>query len=121
MCTQLDVTRQGYYRWRAADGLSERDRADAQLTRLIEQIHADLHGHPGVRRVWAELVSRGIRTARKRVWRLMKTGGLQGRHPKAWKKTTVAGQNPVGASDLIGRDFTAPAADLHWCGDITYI
>ena len=51
----------------------------------------------------------------------MKAAGLKGRHPKAWKKTTVAGENPVDAADLIGRDFTAPAADVRWCGDITYI
>ena len=37
---------------------------------------------------------RGLRVARKRVWRLMRAAGLQGRHPRAWKRTTVAGQRP---------------------------
>jgi putative transposase len=120
MCDQLGVIRQGYYRWLSGGG-SDRQRADEQLTKLIEQIHADLHGHPGVRRIWAELASRGIRISPKRVWRLMKAAGLKGRHPKAWKKTTVAGQEPVGAPDLIGRDFTSAAVNLRWCGDITYI
>jgi putative transposase len=120
MCDQLGVVRQGYYRWLSAGG-SDRERADEQLTKLIEQIHSDLHGHPGVRRIWAELASRGIRISPKRVWRLMKAAGLKGRHPKAWKQTTVAGQEPVSAPDLIGQDFTASAANLRWCGDITYI
>jgi transposase InsO family protein len=84
-------------------------------------IHTELHGHPGVRRVWAELVVRGVRAARKRVWRLMKAAGLQGRHPRAWKKTTVAGQRPIDAPDLIGQDFTAHARDTRWVGDITYV
>lgn len=120
MCAQLGVARQGYYRWRAA-GPCERDRTDAELTVTITEIHRDLHGDPGVRRVWAELVVRGYRTARKRVWRLMRAAGLQGRHPRAWKRTTVAGLRPIDAPDLIGRDFTAQAPDIRWCGDISYI
>ncbi|MGI8694089.1 MAG: hypothetical protein ACR2JK_14515, partial [Geodermatophilaceae bacterium] len=41
----------------------ERERTDAELTETIREIHAELHGHPGVRRVWAELVVRGVRIA----------------------------------------------------------
>jgi hypothetical protein len=120
MCAQLGVARQGYYRWLAA-GPSERDRTDAQLTTQIRQIHTELHGHPGVRRIWAELVVRGVRTARKRVWRLMRAAGLHGRHPRPWKRTTIAGQRPIDAPDLIGQDFTANHPDIRWVGDITYV
>lgn len=120
MCDQLGVVRQGYYRW-LTDGPSERERTDAELTETIREIHAELHGHPGVRRVWAELIVRGIRAARKRVWRLMKAAGLHGRHPRAWKKTTSAGQRPVDAPDLIGQGFTADQPNIRWCGDITYV
>jgi hypothetical protein len=87
----------------------------------IRQIHAELCGDPRVRRVWAELVVRGVRVARKRVWRLMQGAGLSGRHPRAWKKTTVAGQRPVDAPDLIGQDFTADQPNTRWCGDITCV
>jgi putative transposase len=120
MCAQVGVARQGYYRWRAS-GPSERERTDAELTDTIRDIHRDLHGHPGVRRVWAELVVCGYRVARKRVWRLMRAAGLQGRHPRAWRRTTVAGLRPIDAPDLIGRDFTADAPDTRWCGDISYV
>jgi putative transposase len=120
MCDQLGVTRQGYYRW-LADGPCERERTDAALTVTIREIHRDLHGDPGVRRVWAELVVRGLRVARKRVWRLMRAAGLRGRHPRAWKRTTVAGQRPIDAPDLIGQDFTAHQPNTRWCGDITYV
>ena len=120
MCAQLGVVRQGYYRW-LASGPSQRERTDAELTEQIREIHAELHGHPGVRRVWAELVVRGVRVARKRVWRLMQAASLRGRHPRAWKRTTVAGQRPIDAPDLIGQDFTAEQPDTRWCGDITYV
>ena len=56
-------------------------------TDTIREIHTQLHGHPGVRRVWAELVVRGLRVARKRVWRLMRAAGLHGRHLRAVKRT----------------------------------
>jgi putative transposase len=120
MCAQLGVSRSGYYRWRAA-GPCRRERTDAELTEQIRQIHDQPHGHPGVRRVWAELVVRGYRVARKRVWRLMRAADLRGRHPRAWQRTTMAGARPVDAPDLLGRDFTAEAPDLRWCGDITYV
>jgi putative transposase len=118
MCAQLGMPRSGYYRWRA-DGPCQRERTDAELTETIREIHRDLHGHPGVRRVWAELVVRGHRVARKRVWRLMRAAGLHGPHPRAWKQTTVAGQRPLDAPDLLGQDFTAERPDTRWCGDIT--
>ena len=120
MCAQLGVVRQGYYRW-LADGPCQRERTDAELTTQIRQIHTELHGHPGVRRVWAELVVAGLQVARKRVWRLMRAAGLHGRHPRTWKRTTIAGRRPIDAPDLIGQDFTAERPDTRWCGDITYV
>jgi hypothetical protein len=52
------------------------------------------HGHPGVRRVWAELVTRGVRVGPKRIWRLMRAAGLRGRQPRAWRKTTSQVSGP---------------------------
>jgi len=120
MCAELGVTRQGYYRW-LAQGACQRERTDAALTEAIVAIHAELDGHPGVRRVWAELLARGVRVSPKRVWRLMRAAGLRGRHPRAWRKTTIAGQRPVDAPDLIGQDITAEVPNTRWCGDITYV
>jgi putative transposase len=120
LCAQLGVARSGYYRW-LSSGPCQRERTDAELTAQIRHIHAELDGDPGVRRVWAELVVRGYRVSRKRVWRLMRAADLHGRHPRAWRRTTVAGQRPIDAPDLIGQDFTASAPDTRWCGDITYV
>jgi putative transposase len=120
MCEQLGVVRQGYYWWRS-EGPCERERTDAELLEAICKIHAELDGQPGVRRVWAELITRGVRIGPKRVWRLMWTAGLRGRYPRAWKKTTIAGKRPVDAPDLIGQNFTAGQPNTRWCGDITYV
>lgn len=120
MCTELGVSVSGYYAWRRRPA-PPRARADVTLTGLIRSIFERLKGNPGVRRVHAELVAAGQRVSRKRVWRLMRAAGLQGRHPRAWKKTTIHGDQPVPAPDLIGRDFTANQPNTRWCGDITYI
>lgn len=94
---------------------------DVALIEVIKHHFTALAGNPGVRRMRAELAATGHRVGHKRVWRLMRAAGLQGRHPKAWKRTTVPGERPVPAPDLIGRDFTAQRANQKWCGDITYI
>lgn len=120
MCDQLEVSTSGYYKWRSAEP-SAHARADAALKVLIAKAFKDLRGNPGVRRIRAELAVAGHNTSHKRVWRLMQSLGLQGRHPKAWKRTTTAGAAPVNAPDLIGRAFTADAANEKWCGDITYV
>ncbi len=120
MCEQLAVSRSGYYAWRGAKPSATAD-ADAAFTALIITIFTKARGNPGVRRVRAGLAVLGHRLGHKRVWRLMNAAGLQGRHPMAWKRTTVPGEHPVPAPDLIGRVFTAEAVNEKWCGDITYV
>ena len=120
MCEQLGVSTSGYYKWRSREP-STHETQDAQLTSLISHLFEALRGNPGVRRMHAELAAAGHRIARKRVWRLMQAAGLQGRHPRAWKQTTIHGDRPVPAPDLIARSFTADKPNQKWCGDITYI
>lgn len=121
MCRELGVSRSGYYAW-LGRGRSDRENDDAVLMLLIRAIHDKLRGNPGVRRVHAALLVAGRRVSRKRVWRLMKTAGLEGRHPKAFHRTTIRGEKPVDAPDLIGRNFSVGGgANRRWCGDITYV
>ncbi|WP_312026557.1 IS3 family transposase [Rhodococcus aetherivorans] len=120
MCRELGVSRSGYYAWRARP-ISARELRDEDLTARIRVLHEQGRGNPGVRRIRAGLRAQGIAIGLKRVWRLMKAAGLQGRHPRSWKKTTITGEKPVAAPDLIGRNFTAEEPNTRWCGDITYI
>jgi len=78
MCEQLGVSRSGYYAWRDRP-TSDREEADARLSAIIADAHQRLRGNPGVRRMHAELASLGELVSPKRVWRLMRTLGLQGR------------------------------------------
>ena len=120
MCRQLGVTEQGYYKWLKRP-ISDHQLEDNMLIELIKSIFARLKGNPGRRRVRAELVTMGIRVGINRVQRLMRLLGLQGRHPRAWKRTTTRGEKPNYAEDLLKGDFTASKADQKWVGDITYV
>ena len=53
----------------------------------------------------------------------MRVGGLRGKTPRRWRKTTIPDQAAQARPDLIGRDFTPNpfGLDERWCGDITYI
>jgi transposase InsO family protein len=120
MCEELGVSISGFYSWLKRVPSAHQDQ-DAMLTELMKNIVDRLNGNVGRRRMRAELAACGHRISIKRVHRLMSAAGLQGRHPRAWKRTTVPGAKPVTAPDLIGRNFTATKAGERWCGDITYI
>ena len=53
-------------------------------------IHAESKGTYGSPRVHRELLDRGVACGRRRVTRLMRLAGLEGRCKKRWRKTTVA-------------------------------
>ena len=120
MCAQLGLARQGYYRW-LTQGPCQRERSDAELT---EQIRDDLRP---ARREPGRAPGLGRTRGARRPCRPQAGLAADARRrpartpPKAWKRTTVAGQRPVDASDLIGQDFTAEQPNTRWCGDITYV
>ncbi len=60
---------------------------------------------------------------RRRVARLMRTLGLQGRHRRRRQITTIPAPDAGRRPDLIGRSFPPDPGgiDTRWCGDITYI
>ena len=70
----------------------------------------------------AQLVREGEAAGRDQVARLMGSAGIQGakRRGKPWR-TTIPDPQAQRASDLVNRDFTAPAPDRLWVGDFTYL
>ena len=119
LCRIAQVSRTAYYEWQ--DGPSERERDDAALTAKIRAIHAESDGQYGVPRVLVELRAQGHDVGRKRVARLMKAAGLRGRRPPRWVRTTTPEPTPPAIPDLVHGHFQAPAPDVRWVGDITYI
>ena len=120
-CGLFEVSRAAYYQRR--NGVpSARAVTDAELTDQITQIFNESKGTYGSPRIHRELGHRGVVCGRRRVTRLMRLAGLEGRCKKRWRKTTVADPEAEAAKDLIQRHF-GPCAEIdrRYVGDITYV
>src|SRR3984885_8296833 len=85
-CELMKVSRSAYYA--ARDGRpSQRAARDAELSAQVTVVHGESRGRYGSPRVHAQLRAQGLRHSRKRVARLMRAQGLQGRAAKRGKKT----------------------------------
>ena len=120
-CDLFEVSRAAYYERKQAVS-SPRARADAELAEKIAAVHTESKGTYGSPRVHQELVKRGVACGRRRVRRLMRRAGLEGRCKRRWRKTTVQDPEAEWAKDLIQRHF-GPCVELdrRYVGDITYI
>ncbi|MFJ9520617.1 IS3 family transposase [Kitasatospora sp. NPDC101801] len=122
ICRVLAVSRSGYYRWIAgAKARARRQADDDALVAEIREIHTEHQEAYGVRRVHAELRGFGHAVNRKRVERLMRINGIEGRHLRRRKRTTLPDRLAPPAPDLVHRVFSAERLDEKWCGDITYV
>ncbi len=122
-CALLSVSRSAYYDW-TKHRPSARARADETLRQHIRRIHEASRGTYGAPRLHQQLRQEGVRTARKRVARVMASDGLRGRQKRRTKKTTIPdAQASPSWTDLVARDFAPASRPLNqvWAGDITYI
>jgi putative transposase len=121
ICQVLDVSASAYYQ-RATGERSARMVEDERLTGRIREVHEANYECYGYRRVHAQLIREDENAGRDQVARLMRCAGIQGakRRGKPWR-TTIADPQAQRASDLVCRDFTAPAPDRLWVGDFTYL
>jgi len=114
------------YRAHAA-GLADPSRAsaraqrDAALRPEIERVWEANFRVYGVRKVWRQLQREGIAVARCTVARLMAEMGLKGAVRGKVVKTTIANPAAPCPDDHVNRQFTAPAPNLLWVSDFTYV
>src|SRR5690606_19480662 len=92
-----------------------------QAVALLRAIHAEVRGAYGSRRMHRELKGRGHRIGLSRVERLMREHGIRARHKRRYKATTDSGHSLPVAENVLARNFTPPAPNRAWSGDITYI
>jgi transposase InsO family protein len=120
-CCLLEVSRAAYYQRRNGEP-SKREVTDAELTEKITAVHAESKGTYGSPRVHQVLRQQGFCCGKRRVARLMRGAGLEGRCKKRWRKTTVVDPDAERARDLIQRHFgPCTEIDRRYVGDITYI
>ena len=120
MCLLLKVPRSSFYAWRnQAESPSAARRRELAI--LVKKAFKAGRGAYGCRRVAAQLNRDGHPCSVGLVADLMREAGLRACQPRAYKRTTVPGEQPVTSPDLISRDFTADAPGQKLVGDITYL
>jgi len=120
-CGLFEVSRSAYYE-RTNGVPSDRQVGGAELTKKIVAIHDESKGTYGAPRVHQALRQRQVACGKRRVTRLMRIAGLEGRCKRRWRTTTVADPEAEAARDLVQRHFgPCHELDRRYVGDITYI
>jgi putative transposase len=100
---------------------SARAQRDAGLKIDIRRVFEDNFGVYGVRKVWRQMKREGADVARCTVARLMKTMDLKGVIRGRPHRTTISDKASPCPLDLVNRDFKAPAPNMLWVSDFTYV
>ena len=118
----LQLPRSSFYAWRNRVETPTAARR-RELAREVRRVFDEHDERFGCRRIAAQLNREGIDCSVGLVADLMRELGLKAVQPRAYKRTTVPGEEPVESPDLIDRDFdpasSAPGERL--VGDITYL
>ncbi len=121
LCAAFGVSRPGYYRWKGAEPGS-RAREDAELTEGIRVVHEEHRGVYGSPRMMRALRARGGHHSRKRIARLMKAAGLEGKCPRRFvPRTTQSGHAEPIAPNRLAEAPKPTAPNQVWVSDITYV
>jgi putative transposase len=120
LCKVLNVSRSGFYAWEER-APSMRTLSDAKLAVRVAAAHKVGRGAYGSPRVHEELKAEGIDVSRKRVARIMRELGLEGRRKRRFKATTDSKHDLPVAENVLDRKFEVDAPDIAWVTDITYV
>jgi len=124
MCELLEVSRSGYYKWRANcnAGPTPSQRRRAELDAKVAKFHTASDGVYGAPRILADLRADGERVSRKTVAASLRRQGLAGISPRRFAPaTTVIDLDAVVPKDLVRRRFDTGVLNRVWTSDITYL
>jgi transposase InsO family protein len=119
-CAILGISIGWFYKWiktPVSDQLRRRRELDAAVVGLFDA-SGRTYGSPRIHR---DLLEAGWSVGENTVADSMRRQGLFGRKPKRRKGLTKQDRAAAKFPDLLRRDFTAPAPNVRWCGDITEI
>jgi transposase InsO family protein len=120
MCRLLEVSRSGYYEWHGRPPRTQAD-ADQQVQAKVQPYFAQGRGTYGTRRIKHLLAQEGLRVSRRRIGRVLAQAGVCCKTRRRFKAPTTTGQAQTVAPNQRNREFTAPAPDTVYVGDITYL
>lgn len=100
---------------------SARHQRETELCPEIKRVWDENYQVYGVRKAWQQLKREGFTLARCTVERLMKQIGIRGAVRGKVVKTTVPDTSAPCPRDKVNRVFRAPAPNLLWVSDFTYV
>lgn len=125
MCRVLQIapsTWHEHVRRRANPDLrSTRAKEDERLSKEIIRVHNKNFGVYGAKKVWLQLNREGFKVGRDRAARLMARLGLEGVVRGKVVRTTRPDKAAACPFDLVNRQFHAPAPNMLWVSDFTYV
>lgn len=119
-CRALGVSESWFFKWHHRPPTPAEQRR-AEVDQAVAAAFDASKGTYGSPRIHAELRAGGWRVSEKTVAKSMARQHLAGRVKKRRKGLTRPDKRKRPFGDLVKRDFTAPAPNLKWCGDITEI
>jgi len=100
---------------------SRRSVGDAELKAKVLRVYKENFEAYGSEKIWRQLHRDGIACGRDRVARLMRELGIAGVVRGKPRRTTIPADKAERPSDLVKRNFSAPAPNRLWVADITYV
>jgi len=121
LCKALDVSRSGFHACLTRSP-SKRTRYDEELTASMRASFVASDRTYGARRVWRDVLADGLLCGLHRVERLMRKNAMKAR-PRRRYLPADTGDRVVNAiaPNVLDRQFHAPAPNMRWIADFTYI
>lgn len=121
MCSILEVSRSGYYKWKQAHVSQQARRKEEVCERIAFHFHDSFRRY-GSPKITAELRKEGYRISERSVGTYMAELGLRSCVARRFKVRTTDSNhdNPISAN-LLDQKFTVEKPNRVWVTDITYI
>ena len=119
-CRALEVSESWFYKWHDRPPTA-RDRRRAELDAAVKKFFNASGGTYGSPRIFDDLVEAGWKVSENSVAASMVRLGLVARSKRRRKNLTRPDKKARPFPDLVKRDFSAPAPNVKWCGDMTEI
>lgn len=120
LCRWLSVSTSGFYAWQKRE-VSQRYLDDQALLTLITRIFERNDGIYGSPRIFKALKKKGLSVSRKRVERLMREAGLQGRVVRVTRRQPGLKRFKARGENLLRQMESPDDINQVWVADVTYL